>query len=109
MNVKEGLSVAAVSIALMGIGYAAALRGQWIVDGAIAKAIAQEVAEQTLAPAEMERLEFQLEYKLNQLRPLQRIDKNERSEEDQDAIDDLKADIATLKKRLKKAKGQDDD
>lgn len=108
MNLKDVLSGAAVSIALIGIGYAAALRGQWIVDGAIAKAIAQEVADQTLAPAELERLEFQLEYKLNQLRPLQRIPKDQRSEEDQDAIDDLKADIHTLKNRIAKAKGVDE-
>lgn len=107
MNVKEMIGVTGGVIFLMGVGYTAALRGKWITDGVMVEAIAQEAAQKMLAPTELENLEWRLEDKRNQLRPLQRIPKEERSEEDQDAIDDLKADIKTLKKRIARAKGQD--
>lgn len=105
MNWKEAIGVTVGVITIMGIGYKAALKGKWIID----PAIAQEIVNQALIPGEIERLEFQLEYKRSQLRALRRTPQEERSEEDQDAIDDTKADIDLLKGRLCRLKGGSED
>lgn len=104
MNIKDVLGITTGVIALMGIGYTAALKGRYIINDAVA----QQIFAQLNAPDEIERLEFQREYKQNQLRSLQRIEKENRSEEDQDTIEELKADITLLKSRLAKLKGQEE-
>lgn len=108
MTFKEIIAVVGSTLAVVGVIYAGLLKTQLVIDGPIARAIAQEVAQQALAPGELERLEFQLEYKLNTLRPLQRIPKEQRSEEDQDAIDELKDSVKILKRRICTAKGGKD-
>jgi uncharacterized small protein (DUF1192 family) len=101
MNWKEMIGITIGVVTLMGIGYKAALKGKWIID----PAIAQEIVNQALIPGEIERLEFQLEYKRSQLRQLRKIEQAQRSEEDQDAVDELKSDIGLLQYRLCRLKG----
>lgn len=105
MNWKEAIGVTIGVVSLMGLGYKAALKGKWIID----PAIAQEIVNQALIPGEIERLEFQLEYKRNGLRQARKIPQDQRSEDDQDEIDELKADIALLKFRLCRLKGGAED
>jgi hypothetical protein len=87
-------------ITLIGVGYKAGLRGEWITDGVMVRAIAQQAVE----PAMTKQLEFELQYKRSLLRPLQRIEKEDRTEEEQDEINDLKEQIALLKCQLGKSK-----
>lgn len=64
MNLKETAATTIAVITLMGIGYAAALRGGWIVDEAKASDIAQSKVE----VEERQRLEFVREVKFSRLR-----------------------------------------
>lgn len=99
MDYMKTIGIIMGTVTLLGVGYKAGLRGGYITDAVMVRAIAQEV----LAPAVQKQLEFELAYKRSQLKPLQRIPKEDRTEEEQDEIDDLKEQVAIIKCQLGKS------
>jgi hypothetical protein len=87
-----GTTIAACT--LMGIGYAAALQGGWIVN----ESMAQGIAQQAVAPEERKRLELHLELKYNRLRMLNNL--TEKTPDDLMEIESLRDDIRLLKEAL---------
>jgi hypothetical protein len=75
-----GTTIAAVT--LMGIGYAAALKGGWIID----ESRAQGIAQNAVVPEERARLEFMRQMKFDRLRLLN-------AKEDATADEELEAEI----------------
>ena len=94
MNVKDALGATIAACTLMGIGYAAALKGGWIID----ESRAQGIAQQAVAPEEKARLELHLELKYNRLRMLNNL--KEKTPDDLMEIDSLREDIRLLKEAL---------
>jgi hypothetical protein len=85
-------------VTLFGGGYTVAKRAEYVVDGEQVRAI-------ILMEESVERMEFQLEYKLSELRRYESIPADQRSESDLVQIEELKEQISQLRERLKKARG----
>ena len=64
MNVREMAGTVTAVVTLIGLGYAAALKGGWLVD----EATAGEIAQSKVEVEERQRLEFMREVKFNRLR-----------------------------------------
>lgn len=94
MNIKESIGVAVGCVALLGTGYAAALKGGWLVDDARA----QEIAQQAVAPEERALLEFMRETKFSRLRFLNGL--GVKSTDDMLEMETLRDDIKRINDRL---------
>ena len=97
MNVAY-IGAAVGLVTLLGGSYTIATRAGYVVSEDGVRAI-------VLMEESIERMEFQLEYKLSELRRYESIPESERSESDQVQIDELKDQIDQLRERLKKARG----
>ena len=100
MNVKETLQFIAISIPVFVAGYTIALKAGFIVNDARAS----EIAREEFTPESVERMEFQLEYKLSELRRYYALE--HRSPSDIVQINELEAQVAALRTRIAKARKQ---
>jgi hypothetical protein len=94
LNIKEGIGLTIGIISLMSIGYAAALRGGYVID----RALAQEIAQQAVEPEERARLEFVRETKFSRLRFLNGLEN--KSPDDLLEMEVLRDDIKRIADRL---------
>jgi hypothetical protein len=85
-------------VTLLGGGYTVAKRGEYVVSGEQVRAII--VMEESI-----ERMEFQLEYKLSELRRYEATPESNRTESDNVQIEELQEQVRQLRERLKKARG----
>ena len=98
MNVKEIAGTATAVIALMSLGYAAALRGGWLVD----EATAGEIAQSKVEVEERQRLEFMRDVKFNRLRYINAL--AEPSPDDRLEAELLRDEIKRITDRLEQLK-----
>lgn len=98
MNIKEMAGTVTAVVTLMGLGYAAALRGGWIVD----EAKAGEIAQSKVELEERARLEFIRQTKFDRLRLLNALSNPTPDERLEAEI--LRDDIKRITDRLEQLK-----
>lgn len=101
MNLRDLGTGFMLSVAVAGALYAVVTKAGWV----IGKPEAEIIASAAVQGESVERMEFQLEYKLSELRRYYSIPEPDRTPADRVQIEELQAQIEYLRQRLKEARG----
>lgn len=101
MNFVPYIGAAVGCLTLLGAGYAVMTKAGYVVS----ESQAQTIAKQEVVSESVERMEFQLEYKLSELRRYESIPESERTAADRVQIQELNKQISWLQDQLRNVRG----